>query len=257
MHDLKVALIETNLHWEDPEANRAELEELLAKQVGQDLIVLPEMFTTGFSMNAPALAEPPNLHTYRWLKQMAQRLQAVIAGSIIIKEQGHYYNRLLWVQPDGSIQHYDKRHLFRMGGEDKVYTPGATLPIFEWKGWRVAPQICYDLRFPIWSRNVGVKYDLLLYVANWPAARAAAWNALLPARAIENAAYVVGVNRNGEDAKGIAYSGNSAAFDFLGKRLPCAEVNGIQQVCLSLEALQTYRATFPVHLDADDFTVNL
>jgi omega-amidase len=256
MHDLKVALIETALHWENPQANRAELEEVLSRQTGHDLIVLPEMFTTGFTMNAAALAEPPNLYTYRWMKQMAQRLQAVLMGSIIVKEQGHYYNRLLWVQPDGIVKHYDKRHLFRMAGEDSIYTAGNALPIFEWKGWRIAPQICYDLRFPVWSRNIGLKYDVLVYVANWPEAREAAWNTLLPARAIENAAYAVGVNRIGEDAKGITYSGASAAYDFLGKRVTNT-TKGIQEVSLSMEALLEYRTRFPVHLDADHFNLTL
>ena len=218
MQDLSVTLIQADLHWQNPTANLAMLEEKIWEIVDKtDLIILPEMFTTGFTMEAPAYAEPMNFTTMKWMKQQAAQTGAVVTGSCIIKEKGHYFNRLLWVEPNGEVDTYDKRHLFRMAKEDETFTMGQTRIVKEWKGWRICPLICYDLRFPVWSRNEqledGMDYDLLLYVANWPAARISAWDTLLQARAIENLSYVVGVNRVGEDENGKTYNGHSLIVD--------------------------------------------
>ncbi len=253
---LHLALLQLDLHWHSPDANRAHIEEHLRQLEEVDIVLLPEMFTTGFTMEAAAYAEPMNFHTCRWMRLMAAHSGAVIAGSIIVKENGHYYNRLLWVTPEGDVQYYDKRHLFRMAGEHKVYTPGSHLPVFQYKGWRIAPFICYDLRFPVWSYNRALMYDLAIYVANWPAPRITAWDALLAARAIENVAYVAGVNRTGTDPEGMVYPGHSAVFDFKGQ--PLAQAGNTEEtLCVKLDkqALQRFREKFPVHLDADDFLI--
>lgn len=263
---LRLTLIQADLHWENPVANRAMLEEtIFSLPEPTDLIVLPEMFTTGFSMNASALAEPMNLTTFRWLKQMAVQTGAVVTGSYIVKEGREYYNRLVWMEPDGAFDTYDKRHLFRMAEEDKTYTPGARRLVKSWKGWNICPLICYDLRFPVWSRNRPadvsdtdhrLEYDLLLYIANWPTPRRTAWNTLLQARAIENLSYVVGVNRVGEDGKGFPYSGESAIIDPKGEVLfRQADTEAVCQMTLSLDDLRAYRARFPADQDADSFQI--
>lgn len=226
-----------------------------------DLIVLPEMFTTGFTMEARAVAEPMNLTTFRWMKQMAAQTGAVVTGSYVVQEKNNYFNRLIWMQPDGQFDTYDKRHLFRMAGEDAVYTAGNQRIVKEWKGWRICPLICYDLRFPVWSRNVqpdstDFAYDLLLYVANWPAARRNAWNVLLQARAIENLSYVVGVNRVGQDSNEHLYTGDSAVVDYTGEILfSQADVEKTHQQTLSLDGLKAFRNKFPTNLDADAFSI--
>jgi predicted amidohydrolase len=226
-----------------------------------DLIILPEMFTTGFTMEASAVAEPMNLTTFRWLKQMAAQTGAVVTGSYVVKENGHYNNRLIWMQPDGQFDVYDKRHLFRMANEDETYTGGTSRIIKEWKGWRICPLICYDLRFPVWSRNkqadsTNFAYDLLIYVANWPAARRNAWNTLLQARAIENLSYVVGVNRVGNDPRGNHYTGDSAVIDFKGEVLfRETDKEVVHRQTLSLDDLTTFRASFPANLDADNYSL--
>ncbi|KAA9356281.1 amidohydrolase [Larkinella humicola] len=254
---LHLTLLQTSLHWENPTANRAMLEEkIFALPEKTDLIVLPEMFTTGFSMNAKALAEPMNLTTFRWLKQMAAQTDAVVTGSYIVQEQGQFYNRLIWMEPDGSFDVYDKRHLFRMAGEEQTYAGGTKRLVKSWRGWNICPLICYDLRFPVWSRNAGLEYDLLLYVANWPAARSTAWNALLQARAIENLAYVAGVNRVGEDGNGHAYAGDSSLIDPKGEVLfRQNQTEIVFQTTLSLDELSAYRERFPANRDADDFRI--
>ncbi|WP_138991062.1 amidohydrolase [Larkinella sp. C7] len=254
---LHLTLLQTSLHWENPTANRAMLEEkIFALPEKTDLIVLPEMFTTGFSMNAKALAEPMNLTTFRWLKQMAAQTDAVVTGSYIVQEQGQFYNRLIWMEPDGSFDVYDKRHLFRMAGEELIYAGGTKRLVKSWRGWNICPLICYDLRFPVWSRNAGLAYDLLLYVANWPAARSTAWNALLQARAIENLAYVAGVNRVGEDGNGHIYAGDSSLIDPKGEVLfRQNQTETVFQTTLSLDELSAYRERFPANRDADDFRI--
>lgn len=252
--DLDLALIQTELVWQDPAANRAHFEPLLAQASGADLIVLPEMFSTGFSMESARLAEEEEGPTSLWLQRQARQLEAVVTGSLIIRAaDGSYRNRLLWARPDGSLAHYDKRHLFRMAGEHNHYTPGERQVLFEIKGWRIRPLICYDLRFPVWSRDAQ-DTDLLLYTANWPGARRQHWNRLLPARAIENLCYVAAVNRVGTDGKGFAYTGDSQVLDFQGESLLSAgEADGVFTVCLKADELAAYRSKFPANLDADTF----
>ncbi|MBD1588588.1 amidohydrolase [Pseudomonas typographi] len=252
--DLAVALVQTTLAWHDRTANLSQFDSLLEHAQGADLIILPEMFTTGFTMNSAALCEAPHGPTSQWLLRKAAECNAVITGSVIIQaEDGTYRNRLLWATPTGDLLHYDKRHLFRMAGEHEHYTAGEQRMVFEVKGWRVRPLVCYDLRFPVWSRD-GEGTDLLLYTANWPGARRLHWNRLLPARAVENLCYVAAVNRVGTDGKGFAYAGDSQVLDFQGETLLCAgDADGVFQVCLGAAQLSAYRARFPAHLDADSF----
>ncbi len=254
--DLELALIQTELAWQDPAANRAHFADLLAEARAADLVILPEMFSTGFSMHSSALAEPEDGPTTAWLLEQAERIGSVICGSLIIQAaDGSYRNRLLWARPDGTLAHYDKRHLFRMAGEHKHYAAGEQQVLLELNGWRVRPLICYDLRFPVWSRDAGGT-DLLLYTANWPAARRQHWNRLLPARAIENLCYVAAVNRIGSDGNGHPYSGDSQVLDFQGDALLVpGETAGVFRVRLSAANLATYRERFPAHLDADAFSL--
>ena len=255
--NLNISLVQTNLHWENPTANLAMLEEKIFDiDEPTDLIILPEMFTTGFSMKAKQFAEPMNLTTTRWMKQIAAQTGAIITGSVIIKEGENYFNRLLWVTPEGEVDTYDKRHLFRMAKENDVYAEGTKRLIKTIKGWKICPLICYDLRFPVWSRNVNLDYDLLIYVANWPKVRMYPWDSLLVARAIENQSYVVGVNRVGEDGNGFPHSGNSAVVDFAGKVL-FREIDNevIHHHTLDRSSLDEFRQRFPAYLDADSFVI--
>ena len=256
MSDLTVTFLQTELHWHDAAANRAAFELALAQlQQPTDLIVLPEMFTTGFSMEAPALAEAMDGPTVAWMRASAAAHQAVVTGSVIIEEEGSYYNRLLWVRPDGSLSSYDKRHLFTLAGEQHTYTPGQARLEEEWRGWRICPLVCYDLRFPVWSRNhPGAPFDLLLYVANWPAVRRTAWSTLLRARAIENVACALGVNRLGQDGLGHDYSGDSALIDARGNYLVEAHGQaGLFTHTLRRAELDEFRAKFTALLDGDAF----
>lgn len=255
---LSVALIQTDLFWENTTANLSTLEEKIATLSGPaDIIVLPEMFNSGFTMNTAA-AEPMNFTTTRWMKQMAAQTKALIIGSFAVKEEGKYYNRLMCVDPGGSFTFNDKKHLFSFGKEDLTYTPGKSRLIIDYKGWKICPLVCYDLRFPVWSRNLASDpYDLLIYVANWPARRAHAWNTLLKARAIENQSYVIGVNRIGSDPNGLDYQGDSVALDYLGEplnMLGSAETEKI--VNFNKAELAAYRIAFPALADADDFQIN-
>jgi predicted amidohydrolase len=256
--DLELALIQSGLFWQDPAANRQHFEPLLEQARGADLVLLPEMFSTGFSMQSAELAEHEDGPTTRWVLEQAQRINAVIAGSLIIQAaDGSYRNRFLWARPDGSLAWYDKRHLFRMAGEHKHYAAGSEQVVLELKGWRIRPLVCYDLRFPVWSRDAGGT-DLLLYTANWPALRRQHWNRLLPARAIENLCYVAAVNRIGEDPKGFAYSGDSQVLDYQGDSLLNAGAeSGVFRITLSGSELTAYRERFPAHLDADPFALQL
>lgn len=259
--EIRIALVQTDLHWQDKTANLAMLEEKIWNLKDQaDLIILPEMFPTGFSMDAGKLAEPMNLTVCKWMKQLAAQTQATVTGSAIISEGGKFFNRLLWVDPNGLVEHYDKRHLFRMANEDETFSPGKKLPVFNLKGWKICPQVCYDLRFPVWSRNGwedGVAgYDILFYVASWPAARISAWDALLPARAIENLAYSIGVNRVGTDGNGIPYNGHSAAYNFKGEKI--ADLEESEQIAIlsiSSSDLEDYRVKFPAWRDSDSFQI--
>lgn len=253
MRDLTVSLVQCELAWEAPADNRRHLETLLAEAGGgSDLVVLPEMFTTGFSMNALGNAEEPGGATEQWLLEQARQGDCAITGSIAVRDGDAVYNRMLFATPEG-LDHYDKRHLFRMAGEHKRYGAGQERVIVSWRGWRINLQVCYDLRFPVFSRN-REDYDLMLFVANWPAVRRLHWRALLPARAIENLACVVGVNRIGQDAKGLDYAGDSLALNAEGQVLADLEnKNGTFSVVLSGADLVAYRERFPCHLDADDF----
>jgi predicted amidohydrolase len=256
---LKVALLQSNLYWENITANLAMFEEKISQiSTAVDLIILPEMFSTGFTMNAPSLAEPMNLTTCKWLVQQARKMQAVMVGSCIIKEKDKFYNRLLWVEPNGNIDFYDKKHLFRMAGEHQVYTAGNKKIIKKIKEWNICPLICYDLRFPVWSRNVHLAYDLLLYIANWPNPRLNAWDILLQARAVENLSFCIGVNRVGTDGKGKQYNGNSAVYDFKGQCLLKISDGREATEIISLDKtpLDEFRAKFPIHLDADEFSLS-
>jgi omega-amidase len=215
---MKVALIQASLVWENPEANRVYFEEKINVIDGVDLIVLPEMFTTGFTMEPAKVAETMQGETVLWMQSLAKAKNAAITGSVVIEENANYYNRMLFVFPSGEIQHYDKRHLFTLAGEDKVYTRGIQKLIVDYLGWKICPFVCYDLRFPVFSRNTD-DYDLLIYVASWPKTRINAWDTLIKARAIENMSYAIGVNRVGEDDNGYEYTGHSQLVDYLGDYL--------------------------------------
>jgi predicted amidohydrolase len=254
---LRISLVQTALVWEDPTANKSQLmEQVLPLKGHTDVVVLPEMFTTGFTMNAVTYAEPPGGDTSRWMSQLSRELGAAIAGSIITQDNGSYYNRMYFVMPDGREQHYDKRHLFRMAGEDAVFTPGDERVVVDYLGWRILLQVCYDLRFPVWSRGRN-DYDLILYVANWPSPRRLAWQVLSRARAIENLCYVAAVNRVGIDGKGISYAGDSVVVAPKGDILLAFEEEAVAvKTCvINKSALVEYREKFPAHLDADDFKI--
>lgn len=255
---MRITLVQSTLAWGDPGANRAHFSRLLGPLAGAtDLAVLPEAFTTGFDMQEGARAEPMGGATCEWLLDAARRLDAAVLGSAFIRDDAGVHNRALWATPDGQLVHYDKRHLFRMAGEHEHFAAGSEPLLVAWRGARIAPLVCYDLRFPVWSRRrEHYDYDILVYVANWPAARQYAWQQLLRARAIENQACVVGVNRVGEDGHGVAHAGGSVALDALGR--PLIELSGaaaIETVELDLGALRALRQRFPVALDADDFAL--
>lgn len=254
LEDLTITLVQTDLAWQNPEANKAYFDNVFEQVKGTDLVILPEMFTTGFSMDAENQAESEDGQTIQWLRQSAIQLQAVITGSLIIRtNDGNYYNRLFWARPDGTMVHYDKRHLFRMANEHLHYSAGKHQLVTEYKGWKIRPLICYDLRFPVWSRDAH-NTDLLLYVANWPARRRQHWNRLLPARAIENLCYSVGVNRIGEDGNGYPYSGDSQVCDYSGNLLlDCEDKKGFFNCTLSGSNLLAYNESFPAFQDADMF----
>ena len=255
---LNIVLIQTCLEWEDVQVNLIRFQGLFAKlPLDIDLVVLPEMFSTGFSVNLPSLAETMEGPTIKWMKEQAGVLRAVIAGSLIIKENGAIFNRFVFVRPEQSVEYYDKRHLFSMGDEKQNFIAGCERKIITVKSFRILPQICYDLRFPVFSRN-RLDYDLMINCANWPATRRDTWLTLLKARAIENQAYVAGVNRVGEDANGIKYSGNSCIFDFRGTEVCLSSVSDREEILfarLNKDVSDHYRSSFPVLSDADDFVI--
>ncbi len=260
MSSLHISIIQTKLFWEDKTANLSMLEEKIKSITEKtEIVVLPEMFSTGFSMNPSDLAETMEGPTVNWMKKMAADKKIIITGSIIIQENNQYYNRLLWVLPNGTIGHYDKRHRFAFAGEDQHYSNGHKRLIAQVKGWKINLQICYDLRFPVWARQQSEQepeYDILLYVANWPERRNHAWKTLLTARAIENQSYVIGVNRVGEDGKGIYHSGNSMVIDPLGEVLYHKEHDeDIFTIQLEKNTLTEVRTKFPFWKDADDFFI--
>jgi omega-amidase len=254
MENLRVSLVQTALHWEDKAANLAHFEEQLASLAGHtDLIILPEMFTTGFSMQPEKLAESMDGVTMQWLAQQAQALNSVITGSFIAEEHGKYYNRLVWMRPDGTFHTYDKRHLFTFADEHLHYQAGTQRLIVDWQGWKICPLICYDLRFPVWSRNTE-NYDILIYVANFPERRSDAWKALLIARAIENQAYTLGANRIGNDGNDIYYAGDSGLIDYAGQVVhQVSHVENIFTTTLSRSSLVDFRKRFAFLQDRDKF----
>lgn len=256
---LRLALVQPDLAWQDAAANRELLTPLLAPLAGStDLIILPEMFTSAFAMGSGAIAEPAGGPSLDWMREQAQQLDAALCGSVAVEDGGRRYNRLYFVTPDGHHWHYDKRHLFRMLGEHKRYAEGNDRLLLEWRGWRILPLVCYDLRFPVWCRSTAEQcWDLMVVVANWPAPRTMHWEALLKARAIENLAYAAGVNRVGTDGNGLAYHGASQVVDPRGEIL--AHAGTAATVCLanlSRKALLDWRETFPAWMDADRFTLH-
>ena len=255
MKNLHITLVQSEISWHDIDANLKHIESLIKTgNSTTDLIILPEMFNTGFTMKPDEAGEEMTGKSVNFLIRLAREVQADITGSIAVKENRQYFNRLIWVKPDGEVLTYDKRHLFRMAGEDKIYTPGGSLLTVDLKGWRIRPFICYDLRFPVWSRNTGMEYDLAVFTANWPAARELHWDTLLRARAIENQCYVIGVNRTGRDGNGVNYNGRSAVIDYYGKILFQGEESEcIQTVELSYDELTGYRESFPAWMDSDRF----
>jgi predicted amidohydrolase len=256
---MKIALLQTNIAWENKPVNLRHYEEMIrALPVGVRLVLLPEMFSTGFSMQPEKWAESTRGETLKWLCETAVQHSVAMTGSFMVEENGKYFNRLLFVFPDGSYKQYDKRHLFTTGGEHAHYTPGTQRLVVDYEGWRICPLVCYDLRFPVWSRNNNDAYDLLLYVANWPSARINAWNALLPARAIENQCYVAGVNRCGNDGAGVPHSGQSQVIDFKGRVVAAAgNFEKALTAVLSLDDLRAFRQKFPAGNDADSFTLQV
>lgn len=256
-NELNVAIIQTSLVWEDPESNRNNFEEKIgAISEPVDLIILPEMFASGFTMHAKSVAETMTGPTVSWMIALAKQYDTAISGSLVIEEQGHYFNRLLLVYPDGQIQHYDKKHTFTLASEHQTYTAGKQLLIIDYKGWRIKPLVCYDLRFPVWARNTE-DYDLVFFVANWPKVRVSAWDALLKARAIENMSYCIGVNRIGFDGNGHEYSGHSAAYDSLGKRLDTISSGQetTEVITLNKSHITKYREKLGFLKDRDRFTL--
>ena len=254
MQDLIITTVQTDIKWQDVDYNLARIKDLLNEKVLKtDLIILPEMFNTGFSMNAQEISENMDGHSISFLVDMANRVQATLCGSLVIKDNGKFFNRLVFVSPDGSIEYYDKRHPFSFLGEDKVYTAGKDKKIVELKGWKICPMICYDLRFPAWCRNLE-DYDLLIFVANWPSKRSHHWKVLLQSRAIENQSYVVGVNRVGKDDKDNLHDGNSSIFDYAGEELyNVVNDEAINTVTLSYQKLVDYRKRYPFLNDRDEF----
>lgn len=255
--DLRLALVQAPVIRFDTEKNLANFDRLLAQVHDVDLVLLPEMFNTGFSLDSAEQAEAVDGLSTQWLQQQAARLNAVVCGTLTIKAgEGDYRNRLVWARPDGSIEYYDKRHLFRMGGEHERFKPGNRRLLLELKGWRIRPLVCYDLRFPVWSRDAE-HTDLLLYLASWPEVRRTAWNRLLAARAIENLCYVAGVNRIGKDHNGYPHSGDSQVLDFKGdSQLHVRDQEGVYQVTLSMAAVRRFKERFPAWMDADSFSLN-
>lgn len=263
MKELLVTLVQTDLAWEDKRSNLEMLERKIASITEKThLIIFPEMFSTGFSMNPSLLAERMDGLTVDWMRQMAMQKKCILTGSLIIEEAGHYHNRLIWMLPNGQLGFYDKRHCFSLAGEHLHYTPGSKRLIASVNGWRINLNICYDLRFPVWTRQCQEptashpEYDVLVYVANWPDRRLSAWNALLPARAIENQCYVIGVNRVGKDGHGLEHSGSSQVVDPLGEVLcQIRDVEDVQTIKLERSVLDDIRTRLPFWSDADSFEI--
>jgi omega-amidase len=261
MSNLTITIIQSNLLWEERSANLRMLEKKIAGiEGGKEIVVLPEMFSTGFSMKPELLAETMEGETILWMKKLSRENNIILTGSVIIKENENYFNRLVWMMPNGQYGYYDKRHLFAYAEEDKHYSPGNKRLITSVKGWKINLQVCYDLRFPVWARQQAKEatpeYDVLIYVANWPERRSHAWKTLLCARSIENQCYVVGVNRVGTDGNNIYHSGNSLVIDPLGQVLyHMADEEDVFTITLQKEKLEEVRERFPFWKDADSFNI--
>ena len=256
---MKISLIQPNLFWEDKTRNFKKLEQLILPVHNKtDIVVLPEMFNTGFSMNPEILSERPLAETFQWMEDISKKGNFGLCGSYIVKQDGQFFNRYVFVSPEDGSWYYDKHHLFSMAGEDKIFTKGNARLIFNFRGIRISPYICYDLRFPVWSRNHN-EYDLMINVANWPGSRSEVWDTLLKARAIENQCYVAGSNRVGIDGYGVRYCGNSMIIDPRGTLIESAKTDkeGSITAEISLPELSDFRQKFPVLNDADDFVISL
>jgi len=258
MDELHICLIQADLAWENRTQNLAHLRQMAEQSPSAEVIVLPEMFASGFTMNAKECAETPDGESVQWMKDLARAQNAAVTGSLIIAENGNYYNRLFWVEPAGKMLTYNKRHLFSLAGEEKVFTPGTENILIEYKGWRIRPQICYDLRFPVWARNTD-GYDVLLYVANWPERRVRHWRQLLIGRAIENQSFVIGVNRVGNDGNDVWHSGNSAALNPMGEPMTTIPEGkeAIEVVTLTKAELTEVRTRFSFLADRDGFQLEI
>lgn len=264
---MKATIVQTTLSWEEPQQNRDHFDKLLKPITPgtTDLVVLPEMFSTGFTMQPGRLAELSDGPTFQWMQKKAKQLNAAITGSVAVSDNGAYHNRLFWIEANGKAHHYDKRHLFRMAGEDRHYRMGDRKIITHIADWKICPLVCYDLRFPVWSRNVfteqngtaSAAYDVLVYVANWPQIRSYPWKQLLIARAIENQCYVIGVNRIGADGNGFEHSGDSIVINPRGEIISHTKANeeSVETIKLDKSYLDDFRQLFPVGLDADGFTL--
>ena len=252
---MRITILQQDIAWGDPKENCSRAENVIRQYPGSDLYVLPEMFSTGFATKPQGIAERDS-YSLSWMKRTAHDTRAAIAGSIAVEEGGRFYNRFCFVKPDGSVAIYDKHHLFTYGGEDKEFTAGGERVVVEWKGFRILLEICYDLRFPVWSRNRG-DYDLIIYVASWPTTRQSAWDALLRARAIENQCFLVGVNRVGKDPA-CEYAGGSVVLDAFGETIAACE-KGKECTAtaeINMDTLLAFREKFPVLNDADDFSIS-
>jgi omega-amidase len=255
MENLKVTTYQGYLFWENVDKNLQNISlRLSGIRTKTDLIILPEMFNTGFTMEAERLAEPMSGKTMQWMQATAQKYDCVVTGSLAIMDNGNYYNRLIWMRADGSYEYYDKRHLFAMGKEHQVFSPGKKKLLVELNGWRICPMICYDLRFPVWMRNVDPQYDLLLIVANWPERRALHWRTLIPARAVENQAYVIGVNRVGHDGNEVYHSGDSTCIDPMGKVIYYKrDEEDVYTFTINAEEIEKTRRAMPFLKDMESF----
>jgi predicted amidohydrolase len=252
---MDILLIQTDIEWQSPDNNRKRIKHIIDSSCEVDIIILPEMFTTGFCISPKDIAEKADTYTLAWMQNLAGERNSAIAGSIAVEDKGRYYNRFYFVKPSGGYSTYNKRHLFSFAGEDKEYTAGDERVIVEYGGFRILLQVCYDIRFPVFSRNRG-DYDMIIYVANWPVARIGVWNALLPARAIENLCYVAGVNRTGSDPA-VKYSGGTTLIDFRGQPVISA-VSGVEEAVwgtVNIQLLNDFRKKFPALDDADKFVV--
>lgn len=254
---LNVALVQTALAWQNPKANRTHIEAKVST-ITADLIVLPEMFSSGFTMNASEVAETMDGETIAWLKTLSKTKNTAIVGSLVITENDNYFNRLVFVEPNGTLTTYDKRHTFTLAGEHKIYTAGQEKVIVNYRDWKICPLVCYDLRFPVWARNTE-DYDVLLYVANWPKIRINAWDALLKARAIENMSYCIGVNRVGLDGNNYEYSGHSGAYDVLGNRIDSIPKSKetVEVITLEKNHIAKYREKLGFLKDRDNFSLKV